>query len=172
MRFRFLGLDGDESASAASGFTYASFTKPLVVNNVNSGDITLGCTYSAGSLSGGTTYTSRGLDVDLGLSVVHSPLLGTEEIDVTQREVVGNMRLDLTAAQDVTFMDTVRANTTQAVGLVHGTTAGNIAGVFMGSCQLINPTRDDYNGRRLSAFQFRAVPGAATGNDEFRFWVK
>jgi hypothetical protein len=172
LRFRFLAIDGGESAASASGVTYASFQKPVVVTDTNSGDITIGCTYSAGSLAGGTTYPSRGLELDLGNSVVHTHLLGAEEIDITQRQVTGSMRLDLTAAQEVSQMTSIRANTTTGLGLVHGTTAGNICGVFMPNTQLINPNRDDFNGRRLSAFDLRAVPGAATGNDEFRVWFK
>lgn len=172
LRFRFLGLDGGVTAASLSSISYANFQKPLVVTNANSGDITLGGTYSSGSISGGATYTSTGLpSLVLGNSLVHSPLLGSEEIDITQREVTGNVELDLTAAQDVTFMTNVKANTTQSMGMQHGTTAGNIALVFMPTVQLINPAVVNREGRRLGGYSFRAVPGA-TGNDELRLVFK
>jgi len=36
----------------------------------------------------------------------------------------------------------------------------------MPSCQLINPTKVDVNGKRMVGFDFRAMPSA--GNDEVR----
>lgn len=172
LRFRFLGLDGGVTAASLSSVSYATFQKPLVVTNANSGDVTLGGTYASGSISGGTTYTSTGLpSVNLGNTLVHNPLLNNDEIDITQREVTGNVELDLTAAQDVIFMATVQANTTQSLGLQHGTTAGNIGLIFLPNVQLINPTIVNREGRRLSGFGFRAVPGP-TGNDDGRLVFK
>lgn len=164
-RFRFLGIDGGESAATPSGTSYASFVKPLVITDTNTGDITLGATYSAGAMSGGTVYPSRGLEVDLGHEVVHTPLLGMEEIDITARDVSGHVDLDLTPAQEVTLMSTVKANTTQGLGLQHGTVAGNIVLTFLANAQLINPTKQEINGRRLIGFDIRGVPGASGGDD-------
>jgi hypothetical protein len=172
IRFRFLGLDGGVTAAGISGIDYTNFQKPLVVTNANSGAITLGGTYSAGAISGGTMYTSTGLPaLNFGNTLVHSALLGSEEIDITQREITGNVELDLTAAQDVTFMTNVKANTTQSMGMQHGTTAGNIALVFMQYAQLINPTIVNREGRRLGGYGYRAVPGP-TGAGEFRLVFK
>lgn len=173
LRFRFLGVDGGESAASPSGVTYAAFQKPLVITDTNTGDLTLGCTYATGSISGGTAYPSRGIEeLDIGNALAHTPLLGGDEIDITQRELTGRFQLDLTAAQEVTLMTTVRANTTQGLGLTHGATAGNIAVIFLPNAQLINPTPADYNGRRLMQFEVRGVPGQATGNDELKLCFK
>jgi hypothetical protein len=172
LRFHFIGVDGGDTAASPSGVSYSLFQKPLVITDTNTGDITLGCTYATGSLSGGTTYTSTGLpSVKLGNNVVHSPLLGAEEIDITQREVTGNFQLDLSAAQEVSLMASVKANTTQALGFVHGTAAGNIALVFLPNVQLINPSKQDLNGRRLIGYDLRGVPGAS-GNDDLRLVFK
>lgn len=171
-RFSFLGIDGGDTAASPSGVTYAAFQKPLVITDTNTGDVTLGCTYATGALSGGTVYPSRGLpSVNLGNTVVHNPLLGAEEIDITQREVAGTLELDLTAAQEVSMMATVKANTTQGLGLVHGTVAGNIVGIFLPNAQLLNPSKSEINGRRLIGYDVRGVPGA-TGNDDVRIWFK
>lgn len=170
-RFRFLGIDGGDSAANPSGTDFSDFVKPLVITDTNTGDVTLGCTYSSGSLSGGTAYPSRGLDVSLGNEVVHTPLLGAEEIDITQRDVTGAVQLDLTASQEVSLMSTVKANTTQGLGLQHGTAEGNIVITFLANAQLINPSKQDINGRRLIGFDIRAVPGAS-GNDDLRLVFK
>ena len=170
LSFRMLGIDGGVTAASPSALTLTGFKTPYVVTNTNTGDLTIGATFnvdtSAPALTSGTAYTSRGLSLDLGNAVAHVPLLGTEAVEVSNREVTGHIDLDLTAAQEVTFMATVKANTTQSLGIIHGTAAGYKVVVFMPAVQLINPTMQDMNGRLLVGFDIRAVP--SSGNDELR----
>jgi hypothetical protein len=169
-RFSFTGIYAAPTAASLPTTTLTSFQKPLVVNDTNTGDVTLGCTYATGSLSGGTTYPSRGLSLDLGAAVSHIPLLGAESVDITGREVTGSFQLDLTAAQEVTFAGTVTDNTTQSVGLVHGSTAGNILVVHAPAAQLVNYSKQEINGKRLIGYDLRLVP--SSGNDELRLCFK
>jgi len=171
LSFKFVGLDGGISAATPSALTLTGFQKPLVISDANTGDFTLGCTYTAGTptLTGGTGYPSQGLEIDLGNSVNYTPLLGGETVDITQRDVSGKVQLDLLAANEVTFMTSVKANTTQAAGLMHGTVAGNKVMVFMPAVQLINPQKVDVNGKLLIGYDLRIVPSA--GNDELKIVV-
>lgn len=166
LSFKFQGLDGGISAVANPALTLTAFKTPLVVTDANTGDVTIGCTYSAGVLTGGTAYTSRGLQVSMGNAVTFTPLLGGETIDLTNREATGHIDLDLTAANEVTFMASVKANTKQGIGIVHGTTAGYKVLVHAPAAQLINPSKQDVSGRRLIGYDLRLVPSA--GNDELR----
>lgn len=166
LMFKFIGIDGGESATADATPTLTAWTTPLVVTNPNTGDLTFGCSYSAGALSGGTAYPSRGVELDMGGDVKFVPMLGGDSVDITQREMTGTVQLDLTAAQEVTFMGTVKANTTQSVGLQHGSTAGAIIVVHAPAIQLINPKHEDVDGRLLLGFDMRVVP--TSGNDELR----
>jgi len=93
-------------------------------------------------------------------------LLGGETIDLTNRDVTGHIDLDLTAANEVTFMSTVKANTKQSIGIVHGSTAGYKVLVHAPAAQLINPSKQDINGRRLVGYDLRLIP--SSGNDELR----
>ncbi len=170
LQFSFLGKDGGVTAAALPTTTLTAWRAPLVVTDPNTADVKFGGTYATGAVTGGTSYTSRGLSLDLGNAVQYTPLLGGEFIDITAREVTGSLQLDLTAAQEVTFMGTVKANTLQAISLEHGTTAGAIVGVFMTATQLINPSKADVNGRRLIGFDLRSVPSA--GNDDLVIYVK
>jgi hypothetical protein len=43
-----------------------AWKKPLAVTDANTGAVVLGCTYSAGALSGGTEYVSGGGDDQAG----------------------------------------------------------------------------------------------------------
>jgi len=170
LKFRFLGVDGGITAAAVATTTLTAWKTPAVITTANSGDVTLGGTYSAGAISGGTAYTSKGLTFDLGNEVQFTPLLGSEGIDITGREVTGSVEFDLTAAQEVTFMAAVKANTLQSMSLVHGASAGYIVGVSMAAVQLLNPKKTEINGRRLIGYDFRSVPSA--GNDDLIIWTK
>lgn len=166
--FNFLGIDGGDTAAANPSTTLTAFRTPQVITDANTTDLTFGCTYSAGALSGGTAYPSRGIQLNLGNSVNFTPLLGGETIDLTQREVVGSLELDLTAAQEVSFMASVKANSTQSLGFVHGTTSTLKVGFFFPAVQLINPKKSEINGKRLIAYDIRIVP--SSGNDEMRIF--
>ena len=159
------------SAATPSALTLTGFKTPAVITDANTGDVTLGCTYTAATptLTGGTGYPSQGLELDIGNAVNYTPLLGGETVDISQRSVTGSLALDLTAAQEVTFMTTVKANTTQAMGLMHGTSAGYKAMIFMPAVQIINPKKVDVNGKLMIGFDFRAVP--SSGNDELKIVI-
>ncbi len=165
--FRFMGLDGGLTAAANATPDTSGFVTPLAVTDPNTGNLLFGCTYATAALSGGTSYPSRGLQLALGNQLAHIPLLGGESIEVTNREVSGSCELDLTPAQEVTFMSNVKANTTSSIGLLHGTTTGNKVIVHAPTVQLINPKKTDFNGRRLIGYDLRLIP-SSTGNDDLR----
>lgn len=166
--FSFIGLDGGISAASATP-TLSAWKTPVTIAKANVVDITLGCTYSAGALAGGTVYSSTGLELDIGNSVKYTPLLSNETIDITDRNVSGSIELDLTAANEVSFMATVKANTTQSLAFTVGTVAGNKIIIYAPAVQLINPKKVDKDGRRLIGYDLRLVPTpGGSGNDELR----
>jgi hypothetical protein len=132
-------------------------------------DITLGATYSAGALTGGTVYSSTGLTLKASNQVSFTPLLGSENVDITDRQSTGTLELDLTAAQEVALMTAVMANTTQSLAITIGTTTGNKIIVFAPAAQLLSPKKVDKNGRRLVGYDLRFLP--VNGNDEWRIVV-
>lgn len=170
LMFKFIGLDGGISAVSNPTPTLTAFKTPAVVTDANTADLLLGCTYSTGSLSGGTAYPSRGIEFNVGNDVKHVPLVGGETVDLVQRDVSGKVVLDLTAAQEVSFMATVKANTTQGVGFEHGASAGYIVIVHAPAVQLFNPRKEDVDGKRLIGYDLRAVP--SSGNDDIRICCK
>jgi hypothetical protein len=170
LRFSFIGVDGGDTAAANPSTTLTAWKQPLAVTNPNTSDVKFGGTYATGAVTGGTAYTSRGLQLDCGNSVQFTPLLGGDYVDITGREVTGSLQLDLTAAQEVTMMGNVKSNTLQAISLEHGSTEGAIVGVFLSAAQLINPSKQDANGRRLIGFDLRSVPSA--GNDDIIIYCK
>lgn len=171
LSFKFLGLDGGVTAASPSALTLTAFKTPTVISEPNTGDLTFGATYTAATptLTGGTGYPSQGIELDLGNAVNYTPLLGGESVDISQRQVTGKILLDLTAAQEVTFMASVKDNTLQSLGLMHGTTAGYKVMIFMPAAQLINPSKSEVNGKLMIGYDIRALP--SSGNDELKIVV-
>ena len=172
MKFKFTALDGGITAVTPGAPTLTGYKLPLAITDTNTGALTLGCTYATGALSSGTEYVSAGIELDLGNQVKFTDLLGTaalpgQSVDVTDRETVGKVMFDLTAANEVSFMTTVKAASTQSMGLVHGTTAGLKLLLFCPAVQLINPRKEDKDGRRMIGYDLRILP-SASGNDEIK----
>lgn len=169
LQFSFIGLDGGDTAVANPSATVSAWKVPPTMAKANVVDITIGSTYTTGAISGGTVYPSNGLEIDLGNAVNYVPLLSAERVDITDRDATGSMELDLTAAQEVTFMGTVKANTLQSVAITIGTSTGNKMIVHAPSVQLVNPKKVDKSGARMIGYDLRLVPtSAGTGNDELR----
>lgn len=168
-KFTFTGIDGGTVAQADPSQTLTAFKPPLVVTDANSGDIKLGGTYATGAITGGTAYPSRGLQLDLGNTVQHIPMLGGQSVEITQRATTGSMQLDLTAAQGATFITDINSNTTTSLSFEHGTTAGNKILVFAPVVQRLNPSWQDFNGTVQMGLDLRLTP--SSGNDELRIVV-
>lgn len=169
LQFRFVGIDGGDTAVSNPAVTLTAFQVPEVVVDANTGDLTFGATHSptgAPALTAGTNFPSQGLTVDMGLAVNFTPLLGQETVDITDRQATGRIVMDLTAAQEVANMTTVKSAAGSSLGLVHGTAAGKRVLFFMPSVQLINPSKVEQNGKRMVGYDLRVNPSA--GNDELR----
>jgi hypothetical protein len=167
LRFSLVGLDGGRTATADPSVTLTAFRAPQVVSDVNTGDINLGCTYSAGALAGGTTYPSRGLSINLQNTVSRKALLGGQAVQISDRNVQGSMQLDLTAAQEVSFMTDINANTNTTLGFTHSTGAGVGIVLHAPQVQRIDPTDQEYEGDVHIGQSLRCTPTSA-GNDELR----
>jgi hypothetical protein len=167
MLFSFTGLDAGPVAIANPTQTLTAWRTPQVVTTANSAAVKLGSTYSAGALSGGTDFCTRGLMLNLGNEVTFSSMLGPcTRVDIQNRAATGSLQLDLDAAGEVTQYSAVNANTLTSVGLLHGTGAGNRVLVFAPAVQRINPTQADFNGRIQIGMDLRLTP--VSGNDELR----
>ena len=169
MSFKFTGIYATPTAVSNPSTTLTAFKTPMVVTDSNTGDLTVGGTHAiatAPAIVGGTAYPSQGLTLDMGNSVNFTALLGGETVDLTQRAVTGKIVLDLSAAQEVSFMASVEAATLMTIGVIHGTVANQKVMVWMPGVQLYNPSKQDVNGKRMIGFDLAITPVA--GNDEVR----
>lgn len=165
-KFDFTGLDGGAAVVANPGATLTAWKAPVPMMKANVIDITLGGTYALGVVTGGTLYSSTGIDIKCGNVINFTPLLGSETVDITNREVKGSIELDLTAAQEVALLTSLKAATQQTLAFTIGTAAGAKIIIFLAAAQLMNMKTVDLNGKRLIGFDIYAIP--VTGNDELR----
>jgi hypothetical protein len=166
LTFDFVGLDGAATAAVNATAVLTAWKNPVAITKANVTDIQLGCTYSAGALSGGTPYNSTGLTLDWGNKVAFAPMLTTEQVVLTDRQMVGTVSIELSAAQEVAQITSVKANALTGMGFVIGTATGNKIMLHMPSVQLRNPKKEEFNGIRLIGFDMVVCPVA--GNDELR----
>lgn len=170
LKFSMMGLYGEVAAEVPSGVDFSDFMTPQVVTNDNSTKLWIGGTLNdtgAPVITGGTQYASLGIELDLGLDVPMTALVGGETIDVTGRNLTGKITLDLGPSDEVDFEADVLANVVQSVAFLHGTVAGKKVMVFAPTMQLTNPQYDDLNGRQLVTYDLIGIPTSA-GNDELR----
>lgn len=170
MSFKFTGLDGGVTAATNATPTLTAFQKPVIITDANCGDVTLGCTYSAGALASGTSYASKGLSLSVNNAVAFTPMLGGETVDVTDRNISGAVSLDLAAADVATFQTAINANTTGSLGFTFGTASGNTLVLYAPVVQRTNPRAEDYNGRVMMSYDLRILP--SSGNDDITLVVK
>jgi hypothetical protein len=171
LKFSFIGIDGGDSAAAPAGVSFAGFMLPQVASNAFTGPLTLGCALAAPgaapSLTGGTQYASTGLDVDLGVKAEYVGLIGAESVDVTDRRAKGKIKIAAAAADEIALYATIKAGSTQGLGIIHGTTVGNRFGVFAPAAQIITPNKGEQSGKRMMEYDVVFAPSAA-GNDEIQ----
>jgi hypothetical protein len=170
LSFSFKGLDGGISAVSNATPTLTAFKTPLVVTEANTANLTFGATHDDESdppaLVTGTAYPSLGMEFNLGNRVEHIPLLGGESVEIVDRDASCTFQLELTAAQEVTFMANVKSAALTSVGLIHGTVDGYKSLLFLPFVQQINPAKQEQAGKRMNGYEGRVVP--SLGNDEAR----
>lgn len=167
--FEFWGLDGGVTATADPTAVFTAWRLPQVVTAANSGTVTFGGTYTAGAITAGTTFLSRGLQITVGneCQMLTNLGVGGQRISITNRSVTATAQLDLTPAQEVTLRSDINTNAVTSMSMTHGTGAGVGLIVFAPAVQRINPRDTDYNGELHTQLDMRLMP-TGTGNDELR----
>lgn len=166
LTFSYTGIETVPTAVSNAVATLTNWIDPVAIKKANVTDITLGCTYATGALTGGTVYNSSGLTLDFGNQVEFAPLLSSEKVVLSDRKIKGSMSVELTAAQEVTMIANLKARTLQSLGFVIGTTSGNKIMLHAPAMVLKTHKKDEFKGMRMVGFDFELDPVA--GNDELR----
>lgn len=169
-KFTFIASYLAPTATANATPTFTSWKDPILVNDANTSDLVLGGTYSAGAISGGTTYVTGGIDFSIGNQIAKLELIGAKDVVIADRSVSGTIKtMDLTAAQEVTMHGYITAATPQSIGLLHGTAAGYKVLAFLPTTRLTALKPSNVQGVWTSDISFVSPP--SSGNDDARIVV-
>lgn len=153
--FSFTGLYGGVPTDTANpSLTLTAWKAPIAVNNANTSAFALH-SYA------GKLYD---MDIDVANQVVYRNLVGTEDVQITDRQPAGSIEVEAVALATKDFWTIARTPTLSTLTLLHGTAAGYKVQIDAPLTQLINPeytNRDQFTGLKMGT---RFKPNA--GNDE------
>jgi hypothetical protein len=114
------GIYISESVAMLANSGFPDWKAPYVIARANVYDFATGCQYQNGLLLGGSQFPSRGMTIDLGGDVQYLEMSSGDYCAVTNRKITGKVTLDLTPAQEVTFMNWIKNATTVPIGFKIG----------------------------------------------------
>jgi hypothetical protein len=162
-----MAINGGETVIGNAVPVLTNWKLPVPITKANvTKDITLGCAYTAGALTGGTSYNSSGLSLNYGNDLAFSDLLTEEAIDLTDRKMTGSFSIQVSPTEEAAFYTSIRNNVLTSVGFAIGTVPGYKLMLFMSSVQLKMPKKEVFNGKRMMGYDMVINPLA--GNDDIR----
>ena len=171
IKFQFTGIDGGAVEAALPTQTLTAWKTPQMVSGAT---LKFGATYSAGALTGGVAYASRGLSLTLGNDVKTRRMLTSgngysstgQAVNVMGRKSTGSVQVELTATNEVALLSDINAGALTSMSFEHGSTAGSKLAVWCPSVQRLSPKRTDYEGVAQMSVDLALPP--LSGNDELR----
>lgn len=165
--FTFQALVASVTAASAPTPTLSAWIKPLAVGAVNTSQLTLGGTYAAGAITGGTGYNFKSFSLDAGSDVQPLELAAIERIDLYNRSPSINLVADIGGAAIAGYYAGMQAGTPTSVGLVHGTAAGQKVMLFAPAATIAGIDDDVQGNVMLNTMDLVPQPTSAF-NDDFR----
>jgi len=166
--FTFTGLVSSVAQGAGVTPTLTAWQRPQAVGPISTTALSLGAvTYAAGVLTGGTQYNFQELNIDCANDVQDLMLVVQESVGIYSRSPTGSITADLGATAHAAFVADMHAGTTRALGLVHGSTAGNKVLVYAPNA-VITGVEDNVNGSVMLSKMDLVLRPSSAANDDFR----
>ena len=157
LQFDFLGVYSDATDTAfPTTQDFTGFTLPKTVGKVNTP------TFSIHGVAG----VCSNLSLDLANNLMYRDLIGAEAPHSPDRKPTGNATFELTSVATKNWGSTIRAGTTGALQVVHGTAAGNIITIDAPAIQFNSASIQNQDEIAMLNTGFTINPSASTGNDE------
>jgi hypothetical protein len=161
LKFSFLGLYNAPTSTAAPTPDFTGFIAPTPATKAH---------VSGFGLQGWAGEVLK-LSADLGMNVVFHQTMSSGEMIMTERQAKGSLSAEAPDLTTKNWFTTALANTTGALTIQYGQTAGNIVKLDAPNAQAISPKYGDTNGIATLDMDLAFIPGAS-GNDEFKITVK
>jgi len=168
LKFKMTGLLGTITDQTLPQADYSGFKAPLAVSTAN----TVGFL-----LHGNSAANLQSLSCDIGNTVIHRMLVGSESVMITNRVAVGNVAIEASPVSsnalhtEMTPYDWWSAAKNKVRGplsVQHGTAAGNTVTITSPSVEVGTPKYQDMDGIAMLALALDFVPNQTTGNDELK----
>ncbi len=158
-KFTLTGLLGTIADTALPAADLSSFVTPLPVSK------------AATTLSlHGAARIAETISINVNNSVEPRHLIGSESVEITDRETTGQATLEASTLADVDWFGIAIARTRAALALNHGTVAGNIVAIDAPAVEIGRPTEGQT--QKILNYQLPLMFVPATGNDELTISVK
>lgn len=154
LSFSMTGLYNAPSSVAMPTADVSGFVQPVAVNDTNTTTATLHS----------ETLVCESFSCDMSNDVQYRNLVNDEKVIIVDRAPSGSVSFEAPALSTKNWFTTAVANTTGALQIVHGTTAGNIATFDAPAVQVTEPNYNDSQGQAMITGNLRFIPN--TGDDE------
>lgn len=169
LKWQATGLIDSVAAGQISAPALTAWKRPQAASTVNTTKISIGAvTYTAGAITGGTQYTFKSLEINMGNVIEDPDLVGQETIGIYGRSPKAKVVLDAGATAHAAFLTDMNAGTARAFGLVHGSVSSYKVGIYAPN-GVIDDMDDEENGQALLDVLSFALP-PVSGNDELRIF--
>lgn len=161
MKYKLIGLYSTPTdAALPTGVDYSGFKDPVAVNKENTPTASLH----------GVQGKVQSISVDMANSLVYRNLIGSESIELPDRQPTGSFVMELESVATKDWFTTIKNGTLGALSVVHGKTAGNIVELSAPKVQVLDPSFSDSDGIVMLSTKLDIQPN--TGNDEFVLTVR
>jgi len=170
LTFSLQGLVTSVTAASNPAPTLTAWKRPVAVGPAFTSKLKLGGTLTTGVLGGGTDFSFKSLQFDLGNDVQFDELATDETVAIYGRNSTLTCVVDLTVAAEVSKYAEMAAGTPTSIGFNHGTVAGNILTMFFANAVLTGVSDNVDGNKLLSSLTFTLTD--ATANDAVQIVVK
>lgn len=164
--FNMTALDGGVADASEGAGVYTTFGEPVPITTANTTGILFGRNFSGSA----NNLQLASFSVDLGNTVTHRQLVGSESVIISQREVKGSISLEMTTQAVMDWRTLVKESATGRLYIENGSEVGLTVAVNLPRIQLESLSYSDSDGIVMADMNFRALP--VNGNDEIRLIEK
>lgn len=155
-RFRMLGLFVAVSDTALPTTDTSAFQTPLVASTTNTPTFTID----------GFAGVLEELTIDLANQVEGRFLIGSESIQIVDRNATGSAKIELVALATKDFFALAQAKTRVPLVLQHGTAVGNRVRLDAPTVEIGRPSYEESQGITMLNLPLKLIPNA--GDDELK----
>jgi hypothetical protein len=159
--FKFTGIFNAVTDVTLPTPVFTAFIQPLAVLTGQT---------SAFSLHGFSTAVLQELSIDIGNTVTHRQLVGSEAVIITDRATAGKAVIEAVTVATKDFWTLSKNASLDALSIQHGNTAGNIVVIDAPKVQLSKPSYSDSDNIRMLNIDLLFQPNS--GNDELKITVR